>query len=384
MSKEKLSSGLKRIRKFFPEFVVKKRSQRPSLFGSQLLGGMIVRIVSVLLGLVLVAVIFIMNGINPIELYVNIFSTAFFTEYGITSTLTYFIPLLCISVGLAIPFRAKIDNIGAEGQFLMGTIAATWAAFTFAYLPAYLLIPIIFGVGFLAGALWALPVAIFRVVGEFKGSDVVLSFLLVFPPLYLVNYLVSGPWRDPEGWGFTQTAKIPENAQIPTLGNTTVHVTIFLVVAITLIVYYLVVRTKKGIPKTKLGYEINVMGENAEAGEAAGISYLKIAVITMLLSGGLAGLAGVGELAGHLLRLRPEISTGLGFTGIAVAWLGGLNPIGILVSSIFFGGLLAGGVEIQIMGMPFSTVDMFNGAILFFVLAAEFFMRYRIVWRRNK
>jgi ABC-type uncharacterized transport system permease subunit len=337
-----------------------------------------IRIISLLLGLAAVAAIFLAYGQNPLALYMKIFGVAFFTRYGIMGTLSRFIPLLLIALGLAIPFRAKIDNIGAEGQLIVGSIAATGVAFSLQHLPPLVLIPLMFLAGFIAGALWALPIAIFRVKSKFKGSDVVISFLLVFPALYLVEYLVTGPWQDPEGWGFPQSPLLPEAARIPLFPTTRIHLTIILAVALALLVYHYLVKTKDGITETKLGYEINVMGENPEAGESMGMSFLKVAIITILLSGGLAGLAGVSEVAGNpnLYRLRMEISTGLGFTGIAVAWLGGLNPLGVIISSLFFAALLAGGIEIQSAGLPFGVVNLFNGAILFFVLVAEFFLRY--------
>ena len=337
-----------------------------------------IRIISLLLGLAVVAVIFLAYGQNPLVLYLNIFGVAFFTRYGIIGTLSRFIPLLLVALGLAIPFRAKIDNIGAEGQLIVGSIAATGVAFSLQHLPGVVLIPLMFLAGFVAGALWALPIALFRVKSQFKGSDVVISFLLVFPALYLVEYLVTGPWQDPEGWGFPQSPLLPDAARIPLFPTTRIHLTIILAIALALLVHHYLVKTKDGITETKLGYEINVMGENPEAGESMGMSFLKVAIITVLLSGGLAGLAGVSEVAGNpnLYRLRMEISTGLGFTGIAVAWLGGLSPLGVIISSLFFAALLAGGIEIQSAGLPFGVVNLFNGAILFFVLVTEFFLRY--------
>ncbi len=336
------------------------------------------RILALIFGLAVVAVVFFAYGQNPLTLYMEIFGVAFFTRYGIIGTLSRFIPLLLIALGLAIPFRAKIDNIGAEGQLIVGAIAAAGVAFSFQNLPSVILITLMFLAGFAAGALWALPIALFRVKSQFKGSDVVISFLLVFPALYLVEYLVTGPWQDPEGWGFPQSPLLPEAARIPLFPTTRIHLTIILAIVLALIIYHYLVRTKDGIAETKLGYEINVLGENPEAGEAMGMSFLKVAIITVLISGGLAGLAGVSEVAGNpnLYRLRMEISTGLGFTGIAVAWLGGLNPLGVIVSSLFFAALLAGGIEIQSAGLPFGVVNLFNGAILFCVLLTEFFLRY--------
>ncbi|MHA2142337.1 MAG: ABC transporter permease [Candidatus Thorarchaeota archaeon] len=343
-----------------------------------------VRVISLLMGLGVVALLFLVYGQNPLELYISIFQYAFFTRFGLLATLSRFIPLLCIAIGLAVAFKARIDNIGAEGQFLIGAIAASGVALYYGEgANPWLIVPLMFLAGFVAGAIWALPIAIFRVKSQFKGSDVVISFLLFFPAKFLIDYLVIGPWRDPAGWGFPQSPLFPEPAQIFYFPGTRIHLTIFLALAATFFIYYYLSRTKEGIPETKLGYEINVLGENPEAGEAAGMSFLKVALITVLISGGLAGIGGVGEVAGNpnFLRLRPELSTGLGFTGIAVAWLGGLNPIGVLVSSIFFAGLVAGGVRIQAAGLPVSTVDLFNGAILFFVLVAEFFLRYRLEWR---
>ena len=360
----------------FIEIKMKKRGEKPTFMLS-----VIIRLLSLAMGLGVVAVLFLLQGVNPLLLYFNIFRVAFFTQYGLAETLSRMIPLLCIGIGLSVPFRAKIDNIGAEGQFLVGAIAAAGVAFSFPDLSAVLLIPLMFAAGFALGALWAIPVAIFRVLGKFKGADVVLSFLMVFPAYLLIVYLVNGPWKDPEGWGFTQSPLFPVNSQIWQLPGTRIHLTILLVLALTFLIHYYLVRTKEGIPETKLGYEINVVGENPKAGAAAGINFLKIALITMIISGGMAGLAGVGEVAGNLLRLRPEISTGLGFTGIVVAWLGGLNPLGIILSSLFFAGLLAGGVEIQMAGLPVTVIDLFNGSILFFVLLAEFFMRFKIEWR---
>ncbi|MBY8998267.1 MAG: ABC transporter permease [Candidatus Thorarchaeota archaeon] len=361
------------------EVVFKKRSKTLN-FKEKLQ----IRILSLLMGFGVLALIFLAYGQNPLLLYFNIFSYAFFTVFGLLATLSRFIPLLLIAIGLAVPFRAKIDNIGAEGQFLMGAIAASGVAIFYGEgTSPWITIPIMFLAGFIAGAVWALPIAIFRVKSKFKGSDVVISFLLFFPAKFLIDYLITGPWRDPEGYGFPQSPLFPEPAQIFSFPGTRIHITIFLGLVATFLIYYFLTRARDGIPETKLGYEINVLGENPEAGEAVGMSFLKVAIITVLISGGLAGIAGVGEVAGNpnFYRLRPELSRFLGFTGIAVAWLGGLSPLGIILSALFFAGLLAGGVRIQASGLPVSVVDLFNGAILFFVLLTEFFLRNKVEWR---
>ncbi|MFX1272932.1 MAG: ABC transporter permease, partial [Promethearchaeota archaeon] len=192
--KTRLSTGIAFLkRKLWPfEITFRKRPSKLTFEQS-----VRIRILSLILGLAVVAIVFLAYGINPIALYINIFRVAFFTRYGIIETLSRFIPLLLVAIGLAVPFRAKIDNIGAEGQLIVGAIAATGVAFSLQHLPSAVLIPLMFVAGFAAGALWALPIAIFRVKSQFKGSDVVISFLLVFPALYLVEYLVTGPWQDP-------------------------------------------------------------------------------------------------------------------------------------------------------------------------------------------
>jgi len=353
----------------------------------------ILRLIFLIFGFMTVGFIFLLNGVDPLGLFLTSSRSMLrIILILLPNAFVSFIPLLCIAVGLAIPFKARIDNIGAEGQFVIGMIAATWIAFEFPDIPSFILIPLMFIGGFIAGAIWALPVVFFRAKGGFQGADVVVSFLMVFPALYLMEFLVSGPWRDP-ATGFALSEQLPLNARIPTLDfelyvpilDTTwnfspVAISIFLVLIISVVVYYFLFRTVKGIPKTKLAYEINVTGKNPSAGRLAGISFFKVILISMILSGGLAGIAGVSQIAGSQLRLTVY-SSGYGFTAIAVAYLGGLNPLGIIFSALLFAALFVGGTAINLTGLPVSTLDMFTGIILLSVLLSEFFFRYTIKWR---
>jgi simple sugar transport system permease protein len=361
-----------------------------SIVGKQ---AFIIRIIFVIFGFMAVGFIFLLNGIDPLGLFLlSSRSMLRIILILLPNAFVSFIPLLCIAVGLAIPFKARVDNIGAEGQFIMGMIAATWVAFEFPDLPPFILIPLMFIGGFIVGAIWALPVVFFRAKGGFQGADVVVSFLMVFPALYLMEYLVSGPWKDPLT-GFALSEQLPLNARIPTLDfefyvpilDTTwnfspVAISIFLVLLISVLAYYFLFRTVKGIPKTKVAYEINVTGKNPLAGRLAGISFFKVILISMILSGGLAGVAGVSHIAGSQIRLTVY-SPGYGFTAIAVAYLGGLNPLGIIFSALLFASLFVGGTAINLTGLPVSTLDMFTGIILLSVLLSEFFFRYTIKWR---
>ncbi|MHA1227004.1 MAG: ABC transporter permease [Candidatus Hodarchaeales archaeon] len=354
----------------FRYFEIKFQKRTNTIIGIE---AIIFRIFFLFLGLVAVGLIFIINGVDPIALYYKMIQLNLLL---LPNTFTRFIPLLCIAVGLAIPFRARVDNIGAEGQLVMGMIAATGTAYAFPDLNPLILIPLMFINGFIVGAIWALPVVFFRARGGFQGADVVVSFLMVFPAIAIMKYLVSGPWRDPET-GFTYSSLISENARIPKIGNTPIYYSIFLVLFITIVLWYYLFRTVDGIPKSKLGYEISVMGKNPIAGKLAGMSFFKVILISMIISGGLAGIAGVGELAGNQLRLSAN-SPGTGFTAIVVAYLGGLNPIGIIFSALFFAALQVGGNAIRLSGLPSTALDMFSGIVLFFVLIAEFFFRYSI------
>ncbi|MFQ6014670.1 MAG: ABC transporter permease [Anaerolineae bacterium] len=332
-------------------------------------------VLSVALALLVIALIFWGYGVDPLLAYRRIFVGAFGSLYGLSETIVKAIPLMICGVGLAIAFKALVWNIGAEGQLLIGATAATWLALSFPDLPAIVLLPAMFTAGFLGGALWGFIPGILK--AKLRANEVITSLMMVYIASELVNYLVYGPWKGAAEWGFPYTDKFSLSAQLPRLFNTRIHYpTLILALVLAVLIYVLVMRTR-------LGYEIRVTGENPEAARYAGMDYLKTIVLVMLISGGLAGLAGVGEVAGIHYRLRyPQgISPGYGFTAIIVAWLGRLNPLAIILTSFVFGGLLVGGDAIQVaLGLPMATINLFNGVILFFVLGGELLTRYKITF----
>ncbi len=335
---------------------------------------------SVLVALVVIGIVFTLAGIPPLATYARMFRGAFGSTYGLSETLVKTIPLLLTSVGLAVAFRALVWNIGAEGQLLMGATAATWVAlFLLPDAPSWVLLPAMFLAGFIAGALWALIPAFLKV--RFQTNEVITTLMTVYIAEEFVNYLVYGPWKGAAEWGFPYTDRFPEAAQLPVLGATRIHYpTLLLGLILAALMYVL-------LHHTKLGYEIRVTGENPLAARYAGIDARRIILFVMLISGGLAGLAGVGEVAGvhHRLRYARGISAGYGFTAIIVAWLGRLHPLAIIVASFLFGGLLVGGDVLQVsLNLPVATIDMFNGVILFFVIAAEILTRYKISVRSKE
>ncbi|MEW6566920.1 MAG: ABC transporter permease [Chloroflexota bacterium] len=333
---------------------------------------------SLLLALLAIGILFAALGIPPLFAFQRFLEGAFGSSYGLSETVVKSIPLILSGVGLSLAFRARCWNIGAEGQLLIGATCATALALAYPQWPRAVLLPAMFLAGFVGGGLWALIPAVLK--ARWRIDEVVTSLMLVYISSNLVNHLVYGPWKGREEMGFPYTSKFALSAQLPRLGWTRIHYpTLVLGLLVAVLVYILITRTR-------WGYEIRVTGENPEAARFAGMSYLKTLVLVMLLSGGLAGLAGVGEVAGIHYRLRyPEgISPGYGFTAIIVAWLARLNPLGAILTSFLLGGLLVGGDALQVaLGLPAATIFVFNGTILLFVLAGDLLARYRIrvKWR---
>jgi simple sugar transport system permease protein len=255
----------------------------------------------------------------------------------------------------------------------VGAICATGLALALPDWPRAVLLPAMFLAGFVGGALWGLIPALLKM--RWQVNEVITTLMLVYIAEKLVRYLVYGPWKGESEMGFPYTDKFSPSAQLPRLGWSRIHYpTLLLGLVLAVAVYILLMRTR-------WGYEIRVTGENPEAARYAGMSYWKSTILVMILSGGLSGLAGVGEVAGIHFRLRyPEgISPGYGFTAIIVAWLARLDPLGAVLTSFLLGGLLVGGDAIQVsLGLPAATISVFNGVILLFVLAGDLLARYRI------
>ncbi|MFQ6117072.1 MAG: ABC transporter permease [Candidatus Bipolaricaulia bacterium] len=325
-----------------------------------------------LAALIAAGIFFWAYGVSPLHAYRLIFQGALGSTLGLAETVRRAIPLLLIGVGLALAFEALFWNIGAEGQLLLGAVAATWVAL-FSGLPPYLLIPAMLVLGFLAGAAWALIPAVLK--AKMGINDVITTLMMNYIAMYLVLYLIHGPWKGKQMWGFAYTDIFPKEAWMPLIPGTRIHwLTLALGLVSALLVYILITRTKQG-------FEIRIIGENPEAARFAGISYLKTTLLVMFVSGGLAGLAGVGEVAGvhHLLRHPSQISLGYGYTAIIVAWLAWRNPLMVILTALLFGIIMAGGDVIKVsLGLPFQLVNVFNGLILFFLIGSEIFMRYRI------
>ncbi len=350
-----------------------KITERPNPSGLVIIG---VSFLALLSAFLVASFVFWAYGTNPIVAYRALFSGAFGGTYELSETIRRAIPLLLAGVGLAIAFKAQFWNIGAEGQLLLGTIAATWVAL-FSPVPKPLMIPAMFFFGFLAGAAWGLIPAILK--SKLGINDVITTLMMNYIAINFVLFLVQGPWKGEHQWGFPYTDKFPQAARLSTIGTTHVHwLTLVIGVLAAILIYIL-------INQTTPGYEIKVLGSNPSAGRFAGMSYVKTTILVMFFSGGLAGMAGVGEIAGihHMLRNPSELSLGYGYTAIIVAWLARKNPLAVILTAFFFGAIFSGGDALKVsIGLPFQITDVFNGLILFFLIGSEILMNYKIEWRK--
>jgi simple sugar transport system permease protein len=246
------------------------------------------------------------------------------------------------------------------------------------HLPAPIIVPLMFLAGFLGGGLWGAIPAILKV--KFSINEVITTLMMNYICNEFMKFLIVGPWRGKTKHGFPYTDDLPASAILSVIPGSRIHyVTLLLAVALVIILGIAVYRTR-------FGYEVRVIGENPDAAKYSGIDFFKTTVIIMIISGGAAGLAGVGEVAGihHYLSYPESISSGYGFTAIIVAWLAKLNPVNVILSALFFAGILVGGDAIQIsLGLPAATVQIFNGTLLVFLIMGDFFLKNQVTfqWR---
>ncbi|MDU4695138.1 MULTISPECIES: ABC transporter permease [Paenibacillus] len=326
-------------------------------------------VLSVLLALLLCAGFIAVNGMNPWTVYAKMWNGAFGTGYGLTETLVKAIPLLLCGLGIAVAYRISVWNIGAEGQLTAGAIAATAVTIYFPGIPAVWSILLMLVLGVAAGAFWGLLTAIPRTY--FGVNELITSLMLNYVALLALDYFVIGPWKDPEGFNMPGSPMFAASQSLPTLGGTRLHIGLLLAL-VAVLIYYLMIRF------TRWGYELRMIGANPVAARYNGIPITRHILLVMVISGGLAGLAGMAEVSGVSHKLMQGISPGYGYTAIIVAWLAKLNPLGLIVSAVLFGGLIVGGYSVQTIGLPSSVSEMLQGAILFFLIAGDMITRFRV------
>ena len=317
------------------------------------------------------AALFALLGKPPIEALRIYFFDPLTDPWALQEIAVKATPLVLIGVGLSLCYLANGWNIGAEGQFLIGAICGGWLAVkTHGTVAGFWVLPAMLVLGALGGALYALIPALFKV--RFGASEILTSLMLVYVAELLLDYLVRGPWRDPKGFNFPTTAEFDSVAAMPTfVEGSRLHwgaIIALLVVAWATIM----------LGRTLRGFEIKLVGAAPRAARFAGFNDRTLIVVTFLISGALAGLAGIIEVSATVNHLQPNISPGYGFTAIIVAFLGRLHPVGILIASLFLALTFIGGESAQIMmKVPLDLTKVFQGILLFYVLACDTLILYR-------
>lgn len=329
---------------------------------------------SVLLALLITAVILALVGADPLKSFRAIYLAAFGTRDVFSDTLVKATPLILTALACLLAFRMRLWNIGAEGQFYLGAWGATLIVESVlgADAPAFVFIPLMLVSGFVCGAILGFIPGILK--ARFGVNEIITTLMLNYIATYWVAFWVFGAWSER---GFQLTPMFPRTAWLPRLtdfaaaykpfAGLTVHLGFVFAILAVIGVWYLLTRTR-------FGYEIRLIGDNPNAAKYAGVNIALMTIFVFMVSGGLAGVAGMSEVSGVVHRLQDRISPGYGFTAIIIAWLAKLNPWAVIPVAIIFGGLLIGSREIQ----PSGLARLLQGILLFTLISSEVLNRYRI------
>ncbi len=334
-----------------------------------------VSIGAIVVALVIGGIVIAFAGGNPFASYAHIARASFGSIGVLSDTLVKATPILLTSLACSIAFRMKLWNIGAEGQFIMGAFGASAVALIPVFppeTPGWIVLPVMLLAGMACGALWGLIPGLLK--AKLKVNEIISSLMMNYISIAWINYFIFAVWT--EG-GFQMSRMFEHNAwlprlldyakAVPFLRGLTTHGGLIIGIVAAVVIWLIVYRSR-------WGYEIRLIGDNPHAAQYTGINITKNTVLVMMLSGALAGLGGMSEVAGVVHRLQTSpIAAGYGFTGIIVAWLSKLNPLAAIIVSILFGALLLAGREIQPSGIP----KMIQGIILVCLIASDFLMRYK-------
>ncbi len=328
-------------------------------------------ILALLITVVIGVALFAALGKDPVRGLQVFFWEPIRSPYAISELLVKATPLLIIALGLAVCFRSNVWNIGAEGQYVMGAIFAAGVALTADKTTGPWIAAAVIAAGVLGGMLWAGITALLR--DRFNANEILVSLMLVYVAVQLLNFLVYGPWKDPQGYNFPQSKTFEAAAQMPRLmAGSRVNIGLLFALAGVAGVWVFLFRTYAG-------YAQIVGGLAPAAARYAGFSSRKALWIALLGSGAAAGLAGALEVAGPIGQLTPYVPAGYGFAAIIVAFVGRLHPVGIVFSAILMSMFYIGGELAQSrMGLPKSITGVFQGLLLFALLACDTLIAYRV------
>ncbi|QHQ35710.1 ABC transporter permease [Algicella marina] len=316
-------------------------------------------------------ILFMLLGKNPVEAIKIIFVDPLFDAYSRSELLVKAAPLALIATGLSFGYRANVWNIGAEGQFILGAICGGAVGLAFYGIDGWFVLPLMAVAGMLGGFAWAMIPAFLRT--RFNANEILVSLMLVYVATLLLSALVSGPLRDPDGFNFPESRQFHDSATLPILlQGTRVHIGIVIALLVSLVGWLV-------LQRHVFGFQIKLMGAAPRAAHFAGVSTNRMVYLCLGISGALAGLAGMFEAAGPVGQLVPSLPAGYGFTAIIVAFLGRLHPAGIILASLVLALTIIGGETAQyLLQVPKAAISVFQGMLLFFLLAFEIFTRFRL------
>ena len=335
-------------------------------------------VIATLAALAVGAVMLLILGVNPLEAYAALWDGAFGSPNALAETLVKATPLLLVALGICISFRGDVINIGGEGQMIVGAILATWVGLTFTEFPGWLVIVLAIAFGFVGGGIWGGIPGFLK--AYFSVNEILSTVMMNAIAVQLMNFLLRGPMIDPAqaelASQIPQTARLLEAFRLPRWVPTRLHLGALIAVVLAILVYILLWRTT-------LGYRIRAVGQNPHASRYAGINVKRYVVLSLLLSGAFAGMAGAIQVYGVNYRMITDGSasgfTGsAGFNGIVAALFGQLHPIWSIPASILFGALLVGANKMQrVVQVPSALVIALNGLVVVFVVSSE-------IWRRRR
>ncbi|HTL88629.1 MAG TPA: ABC transporter permease [Leptolyngbya sp.] len=319
-------------------------------------------ILGAILALLLSGILLQLSGANPLQAYQVMLEGAFGGSRQITETLLKATPLLIVGLGMTIAFRCRVWNIGAEGQYYIGALCGSGVALTFPDLPVGVLIPLMLATGTLGGALWSAIAGLFHLL---RGANLIICTLMLnYIGILIVQYAARVPLRQPDGF-LPESASFSINAQIPGLFGTRLHwgmaIALLLVVGVSVLLW-----------QTPLGFQLRVVGSRLSVARSVGINTSQSILIALMMSGGLAGLAGIIEVSYTYARLKSEISDSYGFSGILVALLGQLQPLKVLIAAVLFSALMVGAQSLNVtLQIPASAAQVIQALVVLFVLAGS-------------
>ncbi len=337
----------------------------------------LVPIIAIILTLITGAIIFSLMGFNAFFTLHIFFISPISSAYGISELLVKATPLALIAVGLAFCFKNNIYNIGAEGQLTMGAIFGGGIGIYFHDTNSFWLLPLMIIGGAIGGAVWAMIPALLK--NKFNTNEILTSLMLVYVALLILDYLVVGPWRDPEGYSFPKTRPFSDSGRMPLLfEGLRIHIGLIITLILVFISWFV-------FAKTIFGFQLKVSGFSPIAARYAGFNQKILIYIAFGICGAFAGIAGLAEVSGPIGLLYRDISPNYGFTAIIVAFLGRLHPLGIIFASLIIALTYLGAEDAQLfMQIPAAVGFLFQGLVLFYLLGADFLVKYKLEFKKSK